>query len=319
MTPPSLLRFWQPRFWPTWAGLGVLRLLTLLPFRAQRAAGALLGRLGLLLARERRVIAATNLRLCFPELGKQERDALLRRHFASLGLQLIELGMALWASDARVRRLWRIEGLEHLREALARGHGAILLSGHFAAVEYSGRRFCMEIPHTAAIYRPNRNPLLDAILLRMRIRTIRRLVPKDSIRKLIRCLGEGETVWYAPDQSFRRKGSVLVPFFGVPAMTSGALTGLARVSGAPVVPYFATRRADGRGYEIRIEPALADFPGGDPAADAARINAVLERHIRQAPEQYYWVHRRFKGRPAPLPDPYTDGGEGEPPPASAAA
>ncbi|MBW7931624.1 MAG: LpxL/LpxP family Kdo(2)-lipid IV(A) lauroyl/palmitoleoyl acyltransferase [Gammaproteobacteria bacterium] len=307
MTPPSLLRFWQPRFWPTWLGLGLLRLLVLLPLRGQRAAGRLLGRLGLLLARKRRAIAATNLRLCFPGLGEGERRRLLRRHFDSLGLQLIELGMALWASDARVRRLWRIDGLEHLQDALAGGRGAILLSGHFATVEFSGRRLCMDVPGTAAIYRPNRNPLMDALLLRMRIRTIRRLVPKDSIRKLIRCLGEGNTVWYAPDQSFRRKGSVLVPFFGVPAMSSGALSGLARVSRAPVVPYLATRRADGSGYDIRIEPALEDFPGNDPAADVLRINGILERHIREAPEQYYWVHRRFKGRPAPYPDPYAEG------------
>ena len=121
----------------------------------------------------------------------------------------------------------------------------------------------------------------------------------------------------APDQSFRRKGSMLVPFLGVPAMTNTALSSLARISGAPVVPYFAARRADGAGYELRVEPPLADFPGTDPAADALRVNAIIERHIRLAPEQYFWVHRRFKGRPEPFADPYARPG-GDPPPGSPA-
>lgn len=317
IAPPSLLRFWQPRHWPTWLGFGLLWLLVLLPFRAQRAVGSALGWLGLALARRRRSIAATNLRLCFPHLGDAARQDLLRRHFASLGLQVIEVGMSAWASDARIRRLWRVEGLEHLQGALAAGRGAIILSGHFAAVEFSGRRLCMDTPGMAAIYRPNRNPLVDAFLARVRRRSAGHLVPKDSIRRFIRRLAEGDAVWYAPDQSFRRKGSVLVPFLGVPAMTNTALSALARVSKAPVVPYFAARRADGKGYELRIEPPLENFPGDDPAADAMRINAIIERHVHQAPEQYFWVHRRFKGRPAPLADPYARPGEDPRPPATA--
>lgn len=315
--PPSLLHFWQPRYWPTWLGFCLLRLLVLLPLRAQRGAAAILGRLGLLFARRRRSIAATNLRLCFPELGEQARQDLLRRHFASLAQQLIEAGMSAWASDARVRRLWRVEGIEHLLGALAAGRGVILMSRHFAAVEFSGRRLCMDAPGMAAIYRPNRNPLVDAFLLRVRRRSAPNLIPKDSIRRFIRRLAAGDVVWYAPDQSFRRKGSMLVPFLGVPAMTNTALSSLARISGAPVVPYFAARRADGDGYVLRVEPPLADFPGDDPAADALRVNAILERHIRLVPEQYFWVHRRFKGRPEPFADPYARPG-GDPPPGSPA-
>lgn len=311
--PPSLLHCWQPRFWPTWLGLGLLRLLVLLPLRAQRGAAAILGRLGLLFARRRRSIAATNLRLCFPELGERAREELLRRHFASLAQQLIEAGMSAWASDARVRRLWRVEGLEHLQGALAAGRGAIIVSGHFAAVEFSGRRLCMDVARMAAIYRPNRNPLVDAFLLQSRSRSTPILIPKDSIRRFIRRLAAGDAVWYAPDQSFRRKGSMLVPFLGEPAMTNTALSALARISGAPVVPYFAARRADGAGYELRVEPPLADFPGADPAADALRVNAIIERHVRLAPEQYFWVHRRFKGRPEPFADPYARPGSESPP------
>jgi KDO2-lipid IV(A) lauroyltransferase len=301
---PSLRSFWQPRFWHIWLGFGLLRLLVWLPYSLQRSAGGALGLLAFLALPGRRAIAATNLRLCFPELGPRGRGALLRKHFGSLGLQVIELGMTWWASDARVRRLIRIEGLEHLQKATAGGTGAILLSGHFAAVEFSGRRLQLDFPQIAAVYRPNRNPLVDEILRRGRSRAVVDLIAKDSMRQLIRRLSQGVSVWYAADQSYRRRYSVLIPFFGEPTMTNGALTHIARISGAPVVPFFSRRLPDGSGYQITILPALEGFPTGDMEADAKRITALLEDRIRLAPEEYYWIHRRFKGRPAGFPDPY---------------
>lgn len=251
----------------------------------------------------RRAVAATNLRLCFPELSPAERDELLRRHFTSLGMQVLEIGLVGWASDRRIRRTMRIEGLEHLERATASGKGAILLSGHFGAVEYGGRLLWLLAPGAAAVYRPSRNPLVDAFTRRNRLRASSELIAKDSMRRMLRCLSKGTSVWYAADQSYRRSYSVLVPFFGEPAMTNAALTHIARISEAPVVPFFTRRLADG-GYLVSIEPALENFPSGDMVADAARVNAILERRIRMAPEEYFWIHRRFKGRPAPWPDPY---------------
>jgi len=308
--PPSadtLLRFWQPRFWPVWVGYGLLRLLVLLPYALQMRIGAGLGHAGRLLMPRRRAVVAANLRLCFPALSQAEREELSRRHFASLGMQVVEMGLINWGSERLVRRLITIEGLEHLQRATAGGKGAILLSGHFSPVEFSGRRLKQEFPGVAAMYRPTRNPLVDAMIRRIRIRTVSSLIPKDSIRQLLRRLSQGTTVWYAPDQSYRRNYAVLAPFFGEPAMTNAALTHIARISGAAVVPYYARRLAGGRGYQVTIEPALENFPSGEAANDAQRINAILERWIRQAPEQYYWIHRRFKGRPEGFPDPYAGG------------
>jgi KDO2-lipid IV(A) lauroyltransferase len=314
MAPPPtndrpLAAYWQPRYWPIWLGLGLLRVLATLPYRMQRAVGRLLGRLALPLLRRRRAVAATNLRLCFPELSEAERRALLARHFESLGLQLVEVGMAWFASDARVRRLVRLEGLEHLERATAGGKGAILLSGHFAPTEFAGRILRAHQLQVAGLYRTNRNPLVDAVLRRSRARATVDLIPKESMRQLVRRLAQGVSVWYAPDQSYRRRYSVLIPFFGEPAMTNAALTHIARISGAPVVPFFARRLPGSAGYLVTLEPALEGFPSGEEA-DARRVNALLEREIRKAPEQYYWIHRRFKGRPAGYPDPYatpTDG------------
>jgi KDO2-lipid IV(A) lauroyltransferase len=300
----SLFRFWQPRFWPIWLGVALLRLLVLLPYRAQLPVGASLGRLMHAFMRRRRAVAAVNLRLCLPALGEREQGELLRRHFASLGIGLLELGMAGWASDWRIDRLVRVEGVEHLEEAMRGGRGVIVLSGHFAATELAARAVQLRVPDVAGLYRPLRNPLLDELLRRGRGRLAPTLIPKDSMRQLLRTLKKGTAVWYAADQSYRRRYSVLVPFFGEPAMTNGALTQIARLSGSPVVPFFPRRLPGGQGYEARILPALAGFPTGDVAADARRVNALLEEQIRLAPEQYYWIHRRFKGRPEGYPDPY---------------
>lgn len=302
--PLSLLQFWQPRYWPLWLGVGLLRLLVLLPFRVQLLLGGAAGQLMYALLPARRRVAAVNLTLCFPDLEATERRRLLRRHFASLGVALFEMAMTSWGSDRRIRALVQFDGLEHLRDALKQGRGAVVLSGHFSGTELSGRALRLEIPEIAGMYRPFRNPLLDEIMQRARLRALHALIPKDNLRQLIRMLKRGFAVWYAPDQSYRRQYSVLVPFLGEPAMTNAALTHIARLSGSPVVPYFPQRLDGARGYRVTILPALDDFPSGDLTTDAQRVTALFEEHIRRAPEQYYWVHRRFKGRPEGYPDPY---------------
>lgn len=303
-TTPSLLQFWQPRYWPLWLGVGLLRLLVLLPFRVQLLLGTAAGRLLYLLLPKRRAVAAVNLRICFPELGEAGRQRLLRRHFAALGMAIFELAMAWWASDRRILGLVHFDGIEHLLDTLKQGHGAVILSAHFSGTELTGRALRIQAPEIAGMYRPFRNPFVDALMMRPRLRALALLIPKNNMRQLIRTLRNGFAVWYAPDQAYRRQYSVLVPFFGEPAMTNAALTHIARLSGSPVVPYLPQRLPGSQGYAVKILPALQDFPSGDLATDARRVMALFEEHIRLAPEQYYWVHRRFKDRPEGYPDPY---------------
>lgn len=303
-----LTRFWQPRHWPVWLGLGFLGLASFLPVRSQLAIGRGLGRLAWWAIPGRRRIAATNLALCFPERSAAERDALLHQHFDSLGMTLMEHGLAWWSPEVLVRQRVAVHGADNLLAAVATGRGVVLLTGHFGTQEFTGRIFRLLIPAgIGALYRPNRNPFVDEVLRRIRARSATVMIPKQSMRQMIRLLRQGMPVWYAPDQSHRRAMSALIPFCGEPAMTATALSEIARLGNALVVPVLPRRIGTTGHYSLEILPALADFPGATPEDDARRVNALLESHIRKAPEQYFWIHRRFKGRPAPLPDPYGPG------------
>lgn len=300
-----LHHFWQPRHWPAWLGLGLLRLSCLLPYRVQLGLGKAIGRFAHALGRERRAIARRNLELCFPELTDADRNRLVRAHFEALGASLIELALGRWASDAKLLGMTRIEGAEHIREALDRGRGVILLSAHFTALEISGRVLALNCPPFDAVFRKNRSEFLTEILRTSRERSARDTIDKNDIKSMVRSLREGVPVWYAPDQSYDRKQSALLPFFGVPAMTNTATGTLARLGRAVAIPFFPRRLPEG-GYLLSILPPIEGLPGDDPVEDTRKYVAILEQRIRQAPEQYYWVHRKFKNRPDPLQNVYDD-------------
>jgi len=298
------LHFLAPRYWPVWLGLGLMKLMAALPFPWQLALGDQIGRWIGKIARRRRRIAEINLALCFPELSPTQRATLLEKHFATLGIGLFETAMAWWTPDDRLRGLARVEGLEHLQQALDRGRGVILLTGHFTPLELGARFITWHQPFHA-MYRSHKNPLYETVMRRERERRSRfPPLPHEDLRGLLRAFKKGRAVWYAPDQNHGRRNSVFVPFFGIPACTITATSRLAALSGAAVVPYFPRRLPGTAGYEVVILPALEDFPSDDVAADTQRINALLEHHIRQAPEQYLWVHRRFKTRPPGNPNLY---------------
>ena len=295
------LEFLRPKFWITWVGLGIMRSLELLPFPAQRHVGNAVGALLQLLPLHFKRIARRNIDLCLPELAEQQRADLVDRHFRSLGMALLETANTWWSSNRRVNRLADIQGLQHLQAALARGRGAILLGAHFTTIEISTRILGTVVP-LHVVFRPMKNALLSHI---MRSSFCRHGYPiaYDDIRAMIRALKKNEAVWYAPDQSYRNKGAAMVNFFGIPAATNTATSRLARISGAAVMTYFAERLPGNAGYRVNIGPAFENFPG-DVIEDAERYNRLLEEQIRRVPEQYFWVHRRFKGLSADYPNYY---------------
>ncbi len=299
---PGLSSFLAPHHWPTWVGLGITRAAVALPHETRLALGAQLGKTLGKWVTSRRITVETNLQLCFPTLTDEERHCLAQRHLESLGMGMIETAMSWWLDDAALRALGEIEGLEHFYTAMAKQQGIILFTGHFTTLELAAHLLATHVPFHA-MYRPLRNPLADATTLRARCRRSPRVYARDDVRSMLRSLKEGAAVWYAMDQDQGGAQAVFAPFFGVPASTITTTSRLARITGAAVVPYWPMRLPDGR-YRIRILPALEGFPS-DPAEDTARLNALLESWIREVPEQYLWVHRRFKTRPPGCPDLYT--------------
>ena len=296
------LEFLRPRFWLTWLGLGFMRGIEVLPYSAQRCVATALGTLirHLPLAYVR--IAARNIELCLPTLSGPERALLVDRHCQSLGMALCETATTWWSSDQRVGRLAEVQGLEHLQAAFAKGHGAILIGGHFTTIEIATRILGTVVPMNV-VYRPTKNALLSHIMHSNFCRH-GKPIRHDDIRAMIRALRRNEAVWYAPDQSYRNKGAAMVNFFGIPAATTTATSRLARISGAAVLTYFPERLPGLGGYRVVIGPAFEDFPGSDAVHDVERFNTLLQAQILKVPEQYLWMHRRFKGLSADYPDYY---------------
>jgi KDO2-lipid IV(A) lauroyltransferase len=307
-SPVSLRQFRAPRFWPTWAVLGIMRLGAALPPRLQLATGSLIGWLFFTLKRRERRIAARNLEICFPELDPVARRRLLRRHFRSVGLSLVEMGIGWFTPIDKLRRRVEVKGQEHLAAALAAGKGALLVTAHFTPIEI-GVGILEDFPGTVnSLYRPQRNAMMDYLILRGRGRFAATQIPRDNVRLLLKLLKKNEAVLYMPDQTYLGNQSALIPFFGEPAMTNIATSKLAEISGARVLPYWFRRKSDDRNYEVEIGPPLEDFPGTDPIADTQRLVALLEARIRETPEQYLWVYKKFKRRPESFPDVYADAG-----------
>ena len=176
-----------------------------------------------------------------------------------------------------------------------------MLSAHFTTLEMGARALTLLGPMSVMYLTPS-NALVAEFSRRGRSRHTVQAVTSEQIRDLLQNLKNNLPVWYAPDQRFTEKGSELVPFFGLPAASNVATSRLAKISGATVLPYFPERRADNRGYVVRIHPPFADFPSADAIADTRRFHELIEANVRRHPDQYLWTYKRFKG--AGLPDPY---------------
>lgn len=289
--------FLAVRYWPTWLGLGLLRLALLLPYSAMLVLGRGLGNLLYHLVGSRRHIADVNIRLCFPDMDEASRKKLVKESFNSAAISLFEGVLSWWASEARVKKLYRIEGLEHLEAARAQGRGVILLGGHYTTLEISGRFLAFHVEGLQPIYKPARNKLFETVMANSRKRLFDDLLPSADMRAIVRNLKKGKVVWYAPDQDFGRDRSVFAPFFGVPTATLISTAKLAKLSGAPVVPFYSERLPGNEGFLLRLAPALENFPSGDDLADATRVNQVIEHQVSKTPAQYLWLHKRFKTRP----------------------
>lgn len=285
------------------AVLGLLWLLHFLPLRVLEPIGRGVGVLLFAVSRERRHVARTNLRLCFPDRDDAWREAVLRSHFRRFGRSLIESGIAWFGSEARLRSVVQVDGLEHLKTV---GAGRfIALVPHFVATDLEGIRMTLEF-RGLAVYAHQKNAVFDRFLLaaRSRFNGTRMVARQEGVKAILRGMRDGYAVQLSPDMDLGAKDAVFVPFFGVPAATVTALSRLSRLTGAAVVPIVIRQRDGGAGYAIRIHPPWDNWPGDGVEADTRRMNAFIEACVLDMPDQYLWLHKRFKTRPEAVPGVY---------------
>lgn len=289
----------SPTLWPAWLVVGLLWLITRLPYHWQMRAGKGIGRLAFRLSPKMRHITEVNLNLCFPELQPEQRAELIKKNFESLGIGIVETAMAWWMSDAALEKkcIVKINGLEHVEKAFKNGKGILLLSPHFSCLEMLGRMLGAKYP-LAAMYRPHKNRVIAHVQERFRQKYKIRNIARHRMREVINAFSENLALWYAYDIDAGAKHGVFAPFFGVQTSSLKTVSRLAAMTGTAVIPIEFYRLENDFGYELNLSPALENFPSEDLAADAGRMNAHLEQSIRKKPEQYIWQYKRFKTRPA---------------------
>ena len=282
--------------------LGMLRTTRVLPLSWLRALGAGLGGILYLLVVRRRRIAEINIGLCFPQLDAAQRRAMVRRHFVLFAQAWLDRGWIWGGSPELVRRRLRLTGaVEELQSTvptlLFAPHFVGMDAGWIALTAHVQRRFC-------GLYARQRNPVMDQWMAEGRRRFGEpHIVAKNAgLKALVSALRAGEPLYLLPDMDYGPRDSVFVPFYGVTAATIPSLSRFARMGGARVLPILS--RLTPEGYEITVLPPWQGFPTEDVLADTARMNRHLENWIGEAPEQYYWVHKRFKTRPAGEPSYY---------------
>ncbi|MDX5629135.1 MULTISPECIES: LpxL/LpxP family Kdo(2)-lipid IV(A) lauroyl/palmitoleoyl acyltransferase [unclassified Brenneria] len=305
LTPPEkFLHYAHPRYWLSWFGLGVLFLLVQLPYPILVKLGGWLGRRSMRFLKRRVAIARRNLELCFPDDDAQQIDAKLTDNFTSLGIGLMETGMAWFWPDRRIKKWIDVVGLENLQKAEDQQRGVIVIGVHFMTLELHFRMLGHCKPMTV-MYRPHNSKIMERVQKKGRSRSGNELVSRKKLVGMVHKLKRGGVVWFAPDQDYGPKGSLFAPFFGVEqAATSNGTFIIARLARPALVTAVVIRKPGAQGYQLIISPELENYPYDDALAAAGYINRVIEREIMKAPEQYLWLHRRFKTRPAGEPSLY---------------
>ncbi|MBU1311697.1 MAG: LpxL/LpxP family Kdo(2)-lipid IV(A) lauroyl/palmitoleoyl acyltransferase [Gammaproteobacteria bacterium] len=295
--PQFSWRFLLPQYWLLWLGVALLWLISWLPYSVLMWLGQCFGRLLYKVLKSRAKVARRNIELCFPHLSESEREDLVRRNFDETGKALFDTIIGWWWPSWRFGKLAQFQGYQHIQAAQAEGKGVLLLAAHFLHLEAACRVFGLTHPGVG-FYRPHNNPLMDYLQYHGRNRANKYMIGKRDVKGLIAALNQGEVCFYLPDQDYGRNRSEFVPFFAVPdaATTTGTLL-FANAANCVVLPIITSRRSNNAGYEVEVLPALSPFPTGDDKADVTRVNKWVEQAVLRQPEQYMWLHRRFKTRP----------------------
>ena len=297
--PVFVKRMMLPHFWSAWFALFMLFVIVnVLPYRVQMFLGSKIGRLMGTILPARKYVLKRNLELAFPEMSDEERHNLSKEIQRNSGMAIFETGMAWFWPDWRLKRHVIIdeEGMQYAKECTASGKPVLVLTAHFVHLELMARIYGTYIKSGIGVYRPTDHPVWEWAQVKGRLRKNLALVSKNDPRSMIKALKTGAPIWYAPDQDYGRRVSVFAPFFAVKDTATVAAThNLAKIEGTMITPSWTIREGDK--YQKKKKKALQDFPTEDTIADATTVNKVIENMVRMAPEQYLWMHRRFKTAP----------------------
>lgn len=279
----------------------VLWLIHLLPMRLIRALAWLLGSLAYCLAGERRRVGLINLRLCFPELSEAKRRRMIRANFRYMMRLLLEYGVVWWSRAERLDKLVNIKNLHYVTDLREQGKDVILFYPHFVGFELCVYALNQHLP-LVSVYSQQKNDAMDAQIYqgRQRYNNAYIVSRQEGLRPIIKAMRKNHTPFlYLPDQDYGARDSIFVKFFGIDTATITGLSRISQLARAHVVPAIARRVGDG--CELEFYPAWDNFPSDDVVADTQRMNTFLEQRIREQPEQYFWLHKRFKTRPEGQP------------------
>jgi KDO2-lipid IV(A) lauroyltransferase len=291
----------KPKYWSTWLLVPFLWLLALFPMPMVYGLGTALGNLTYRIAHSRRKITLRNLELCFPDRSPKEIQTLAKETFRNITRVALSSGIVWWSSRSRLTRLVQVKGSVHYERALKSGRNLIVLAPHFVSLEIGGIYLSTRSP-LVSVYQHSRNPVFDRLTRAGRSRFGNVLFERKSDpRNLIREMKKGAPLYYLPDQDpgiqWDPRRAVFAPFFGIQTATWATLARLANLTNALVLPCATKLLSTGQGFELNFGSPLEDFPSDDPVLDATRMNEAIEDFVRDMPDQYFWVHKRFKTQP----------------------
>ncbi|MCH9646101.1 MAG: lipid A biosynthesis acyltransferase [Proteobacteria bacterium] len=287
-------QFYHPKFLPTWLLIGLMKLGAKLPFKVQIMIGKIMGlALYPLLGRFRK-IAFINISRCFPNKNKSEVEMLVRQNFESLGISIFETANAYFATDEKVNAMLSIHNEQHLTKAINDGQSVILLAAHFMPLMLGSRALLLK-HHIANIYRPQNNALFDEVMRQGFVNNGATMIKTKDTKSMLKAIKNKLPIWYAPDQDLGLDKCIFAPFFGIQTATVSATARLAKGDNTVVIPYFFIRSESG--YSMNFDAPIENYPDSNASVSATMTNQILEAQILKYPEQYLWIHKRFKTRP----------------------
>jgi len=284
----------HPKYIFVWLLLVLMRLSSNISLKNQFRIGKKVGLFFMFISSKQRKIAYKNISICFPEKNKYQVELLVRKSFESLGISYFEIANALYMKNEEIAKLINKSNIEKLTELVHQNKRIIILTAHFTTMILGGRALLLS-HNIAASYRPQKNVLFEKIYRKNFMRFGAMMIDNKNMRQIVKAFISRMPLWIVPDQDMGSERSVFAPFFGIDTATITSPARLAQKEDATVIPFIFIRNKNG--YEIKFEKPLSNFPTGNLLNDTSTINKVFERQINDFPEQYFWMHPRFRTRP----------------------